>query len=105
MELKLTGIALNRSKNRMGERTSDKGVRVGIFFFYIYIYNSLAFLNWSRNRFFRIQILIISPLRNMMVAVTRSNYNTHAKIAIYSSLYHSIKRPEESLYGNTYDRV
>ena len=30
----------------------------------IFIENSLAFLNWSRNRFFPIQILIISPLRN-----------------------------------------
>ena len=30
----------------------------------IFIENSLAFLSWSRNRFFPIQILIISPLRN-----------------------------------------
>ena len=30
MELKLTEIALNRSKNH-GERTTDKGVQVGIF--------------------------------------------------------------------------
>ena len=31
MELKLTEIALNRSKNHIGERTTDKGVQVGIF--------------------------------------------------------------------------
>ena len=31
MELKLTGIALNRSKNQIGETTTDKGVQVGIF--------------------------------------------------------------------------
>ena len=31
MELKLTEIALNRSKNHRGERTTDKGVQVGIF--------------------------------------------------------------------------
>ena len=42
MELKLTGIALNRSKNHIGERTTDKGVQVEFFFF---IENSLAFLN------------------------------------------------------------
>ena len=39
MELKLTGIVLNRSKNHIGERTTDKGVQVEIFF----IENSLAF--------------------------------------------------------------
>ena len=32
MELKLTGIALNRSKNHIGEATTDKGVQVGIFY-------------------------------------------------------------------------
>ena len=32
MELKLTEIALNRSKNHIRERTTDKGVQVGIFF-------------------------------------------------------------------------
>ena len=31
MELKLTGIALNRSKNHIGETTTDKGVQVGNF--------------------------------------------------------------------------
>ena len=31
MELKLTGIALNRSKNHIGETITDKGVQVGIF--------------------------------------------------------------------------
>ena len=31
MELKLTGIALNHSKNHIGERTTDKGVQEGIF--------------------------------------------------------------------------
>ena len=31
-ELKLTGIALNRSKNHIGETTTDKGVQVRIFF-------------------------------------------------------------------------
>ena len=31
MELKLTKIALNRSKNHKGERTTDKGVQVGMF--------------------------------------------------------------------------
>ena len=32
MELKLTEIApVNRSKNHIGERTTDKGVQVGIF--------------------------------------------------------------------------
>ena len=41
MELKLTEIALNRSKNHIGERTTDKGVQVGIFF----IENSFVFLN------------------------------------------------------------
>ena len=41
MELKLTGITLNRSKNHIGERTTDKGVQVGICF----NENSLAFLN------------------------------------------------------------
>ena len=60
MKLKLTEIALNRSKNHIRERTTDKGVQEGIFF----IENSLVFLNLSRNRFFAIQILIISPLRN-----------------------------------------
>ena len=29
IELKLTGIALNRSKNHIGETTTDKGVQVG----------------------------------------------------------------------------
>ena len=33
MELKLNGIALDRSKNHIGERTTEKGVQVGIFFF------------------------------------------------------------------------
>ena len=33
VEIKLTGIALNRSKNHIGERTTDKGVHVGIFFY------------------------------------------------------------------------
>ena len=33
MEQKLTEIALNRSKNHIGERTTDKGVQVGIFFY------------------------------------------------------------------------
>ena len=42
MEIKPTGIALNHSKNRIGERTTDKGVQVGIIFFIIE--NSLAFL-------------------------------------------------------------
>ena len=32
MELKLTGIALNRSKNHIGKRTTDKGFQVDIFF-------------------------------------------------------------------------
>ena len=32
MELKLTGIALNRSKNHIEERTTDKGVQVGFVF-------------------------------------------------------------------------
>ena len=32
--LKLIGIALNRSKNHIGERTTEKGVQVEIFFFY-----------------------------------------------------------------------
>ena len=41
MELKLTEIALDRSKNHIGERTTDKGIQVGIFF----IENSLVFLN------------------------------------------------------------
>ena len=41
MELKLTEIALNPFKNHIGERTTDKGVQVGIFF----IENSLVFLN------------------------------------------------------------
>ena len=41
MELKLTGNALNRSKNHIGERTTDKGVQVGFFFFFIE--NSWAF--------------------------------------------------------------
>ena len=31
MELKLTEIALNRSKNHIREGTTDKGVQVGIF--------------------------------------------------------------------------
>ena len=31
MELKLTEIMLNRSKTHIGERTTDKGVHVGIF--------------------------------------------------------------------------
>jgi len=31
VELKLTGIALNRSKNHIGERTTDKGLQVGFF--------------------------------------------------------------------------
>ena len=31
IELKLTGIALNRSKNHIGETTTNKGVQVGIF--------------------------------------------------------------------------
>ena len=31
VELKLTGIALNRSKNQMGERTTDRGLQVGFF--------------------------------------------------------------------------
>ena len=31
MELKLTGNALNRSKNHAGETTTDKGVQVRIF--------------------------------------------------------------------------
>ena len=35
MELKLTGNALNRSKNHIGERTTDKGVQVGFFFFFL----------------------------------------------------------------------
>ena len=60
LHVKLTGIALNRPQNHIGERTTDKGVQVGIFF----VENSLAFLNWSRNRFYPKQILIISPLRN-----------------------------------------
>ena len=30
MELKLTGIVLNHSKNHIGERTTDKGVQVGL---------------------------------------------------------------------------
>ena len=34
MDLKLTGIALNRSKDHIGERTTDKEVQVGTFFFY-----------------------------------------------------------------------
>ena len=33
MELKLTGIALNRSKNHIGETTTDKVIQVGIFFY------------------------------------------------------------------------
>ena len=32
MELKLTAVALNHSKNHIGERTTDKEVQVGIFF-------------------------------------------------------------------------
>ena len=32
MELKLTGIALNRSKKHIGETTTDKGVQVVIFY-------------------------------------------------------------------------
>ena len=31
MELKLTEIALNRSKNHIGERTTDKGFQVEVF--------------------------------------------------------------------------
>ena len=31
VELKLTGIALNRSKNHIGERTTDRGLQVGFF--------------------------------------------------------------------------
>ena len=31
MELKLTEIALNRSKNYIGKTTTEKGVQVGIF--------------------------------------------------------------------------
>ena len=40
MELKLTEIALNRfgSKNHIGERTTDKGVQVGIFLLKICCY-------------------------------------------------------------------
>ena len=41
MELKLTGIAQNRSKIHTEETTTDKGVHVGIFF----IENSLALIN------------------------------------------------------------
>ena len=62
MELKLTGIALNHSKNHTEERTTDKGVQVLIF-----LLESpwMEFLNRSRNYFFfAAQILIISPLRN-----------------------------------------
>jgi len=32
VELKLTGIALNRSKNHIGERTTDRGLQVGFFY-------------------------------------------------------------------------
>ena len=32
MELKLTGITLNRSKNHIGETITDKGVQVGFFY-------------------------------------------------------------------------
>ena len=60
MELKITEIALYRSKTHTGERTTDKGVQIGIFF----IENLLVFLNWCRNRFLPIQILKISPLHN-----------------------------------------
>ena len=31
VELKLTGIALNRSKTHIGERTTDRGLQVGFF--------------------------------------------------------------------------
>ena len=41
MELKLTGIAQDRSKNHIGETTTDKGVHVGFFFFFFFIENSL----------------------------------------------------------------
>ena len=56
MELKLTGLALFRSKNHIGETITDKGVQVGIF------------LLKTRKHFlievgivFPIQIVIISP--------------------------------------------
>ena len=39
VELKLTRITLNRSINHVEERTTDKGVQVGVFF----IENSLTF--------------------------------------------------------------
>ena len=39
VELKLTGIALNRSKNHIGERTTDRGLQVGFFL----IKNTFAF--------------------------------------------------------------
>ena len=35
VELKLTEIAFNRSRNHIGERTTDNGVQVGIFLFKI----------------------------------------------------------------------
>ena len=43
VELKLTGIALNRSKNPIGERTTDRGLHAGRVFFLIK--NMFAFLN------------------------------------------------------------
>ena len=55
MELKLTGITLNRS---------EKGVQVG----FIFIKNSLVFLNSSRNRFFPYKSLLFR--RYTMVAET-----------------------------------
>ena len=72
--LKLTKIALNRSKTHIGERTTGSPGRD------IFIENSLVFLNWSRNRH-------TNPYN---FAVTqclpwRSNYNTHAKVTSYIS--------------------
>ena len=59
MELKITEITLNLSKNHIGEGTTDKGVQVGIFLLKIRWYCKL-----KKEWFFSIQILIISLLRN-----------------------------------------
>ena len=61
MELKLTGITLNRFKNHIGKRIRDKGVQVGILLLKT---RWLFKIEEGICHFFPIQILIISPLRN-----------------------------------------
>ena len=70
MGLKLTVIALNRSKNHMGDRTTDKGVQAGIF--------KLK----QESFFFPIQILLISPLRN---GRRDAQITAHPKVTVYNS--------------------